>query len=29
LRQASTPEQLPDFGRWQDVAWRRDTLALH
>jgi hypothetical protein len=29
LRQASTPEQLPDFGRWQDVVWRRDTLALH
>jgi hypothetical protein len=29
VRQASTPELLPDFGRWQDVAWRRDTLALH
>ena len=27
-RQASTPEALRDFGRWQDVAWRRDTLAL-
>ena len=29
LRQASSPELLRDFGRWQDVAWRRDTLALH
>jgi hypothetical protein len=29
VRQASTPELLVDFGRWQDVAWRRDTLALH
>lgn len=29
VRQASTPEFLRDFGRWQDVAWRRDTLALH
>ena len=28
VRQASTPELLRDFGRWQDVAWRRDTLAL-
>jgi hypothetical protein len=28
-RQASSPEILRDFGRWQDVAWRRDTLALH
>jgi hypothetical protein len=28
-QQASAPELLPDFGRWQDVAWRRDTLALH
>jgi len=28
-RQASSPELLPDFGRWQDVVWRRDTLALH
>ncbi len=28
-RQASTPDALRDFGRWQDVAWRRDTLALH
>jgi len=27
-RLASSPELLPDFGRWQDVAWRRDTLAL-
>jgi hypothetical protein len=27
-RQASTPELLPDFGRWQDVSWRRDTLAM-
>jgi hypothetical protein len=28
VRQASTPDLLRDFGRWQDVAWRRDTLAL-
>jgi hypothetical protein len=28
VRQASTPELLRDFGRWQDIAWRRDTLAL-
>jgi hypothetical protein len=27
-RQATTPELLPDFGRWQDVTWRRDTLAM-
>ena len=29
VRQASTPELLRDFGRWQDAAWRRDTLTLH
>jgi hypothetical protein len=29
VRQASHPDFLPDFGRWQDVVWRRDTLALH
>jgi hypothetical protein len=29
VRHASSPELLPDFGRWQDAAWRRDTLALH
>ena len=29
VRQASSPELLADFGRWQDVAWRRDTLTLH
>jgi hypothetical protein len=29
VRQASSPELLRDFGRWQDVAWRRDTLSLH
>ena len=29
VQQASAPELLPDFGRWQDVAWRRDTLVLH
>ena len=29
VRQASKPELLRDFGRWQDVNWRRDTLALH
>ena len=28
-KQASAPELLADFGRWQDVTWRRDTLALH
>jgi hypothetical protein len=28
VRSASTPDLLRDFGRWQDVAWRRDTLAL-
>jgi hypothetical protein len=29
VRQGSSPELLQDFGRWQDVAWRRETLALH
>jgi hypothetical protein len=29
VRQASSPELLVDFGRWQDAGWRRDTLALH
>jgi hypothetical protein len=29
IRQAGAPEMLADFGRWQDLAWRRDTLALH
>jgi hypothetical protein len=29
VQQASAPELLGDFGRWQDVSWRRDTLALH
>jgi hypothetical protein len=29
VRQASSPELLRDFGRWQDIAWRRDSLALH
>ena len=28
VKQAAAAELLPDFGRWQDVAWRRDTLAL-
>lgn len=28
VRHASTPELLRDFGLWQDVAWRRDSLAL-
>jgi hypothetical protein len=28
VRQASSPELLRDFGRWQDLAWRQDTLAL-
>jgi hypothetical protein len=29
VRQASAPELLRAFGRWQDVTWRQDTLALH
>ncbi|MBV8403924.1 MAG: SH3 domain-containing protein [Gammaproteobacteria bacterium] len=29
VKHASSPELLVDFGRWQDVAWRRDTLSLH
>ncbi|HEX3915473.1 MAG TPA: hypothetical protein VHW71_18385 [Steroidobacteraceae bacterium] len=29
VRQASSPDLLRDFGRWQDITWRRDTLALH
>ena len=29
VRFASTPDLLRDFGRSQDVAWRRDTLSLH
>ncbi|HVN45503.1 MAG TPA: SH3 domain-containing protein [Steroidobacteraceae bacterium] len=29
VKQASSPELLADFGRWQDVGWRRDTLSLH
>jgi hypothetical protein len=29
VRQASTPDLLRDFGRWQDPDWRRKTLALH
>ena len=29
VRQASSPDLLRDFGRWQDAVWRRDTLALH
>ena len=29
VQQAGTPELLGDFGRWQDAAWRRDTLTLH
>jgi hypothetical protein len=28
VRQASTPDLLQDFGRWQDVNWRRDTLSI-
>jgi hypothetical protein len=28
VRQASRPELLRDFGRWQDPNWRRATLAL-
>jgi hypothetical protein len=29
VKQASRPDLLRDFGRWQDASWRRDTLALH
>jgi hypothetical protein len=29
VRQASTLELLPALARWQDMDWRRDTLALH
>src|SRR5215469_6532742 len=29
VKQASSPELLADFGRWQDPTSRRDTLALH
>ena len=29
MRLASAPDRLPDFVRWQDAQWRRDTLALH
>jgi hypothetical protein len=28
-QQAGSPDMLRDFGRWQDVAWRRETLSLH
>jgi hypothetical protein len=28
VRQAGSPELLHDFGQWQDVAWRRDSLAV-
>jgi hypothetical protein len=28
VREASAPELLPDFGRYQDLRWRSDTLAL-
>jgi hypothetical protein len=28
VKEAAAPELLPDFGRWQDVRWRRETLAL-
>ncbi|MEJ0035944.1 MAG: hypothetical protein WDO68_07660 [Gammaproteobacteria bacterium] len=29
VRFASTPDLLRDFGRSQDIAWKRDTLSLH
>ena len=29
VRQASSPDLLLDFRRWQDRQWQRDTLALH
>ncbi len=28
-REASAPDLLRDFGRWQDMMWRRDPLVLH
>ncbi len=28
VRQASSPQLLRDFGRWQDPSWQRETLAL-
>jgi len=28
VAQASSPELLPDFGRWADAGWRRETLSL-
>ena len=28
VQEARVPELLPDFGRWQDAPWRRDTLSL-
>ncbi len=27
VKSASSPDLLRDFGRWQDPAWRRDTLG--
>ena len=27
-RQASTPEALSDFTRWQDLSWKQQTVAL-
>jgi hypothetical protein len=27
-KQASTPEVLPDFERWQDSSWKHQTVAL-
>jgi hypothetical protein len=29
VRQAGSPDLLRDLGRWQDMTWRRETLALH
>jgi hypothetical protein len=28
VRQADSPDQLRDFGHWQNASWRRDTVAL-
>ena len=27
-KQASTPSLLAAFGKWQDAAWKRQTVSL-